>query len=76
MKIEYKVNPPITTDEFIEVLKNSTLGERRPIDDIECIKGMIENTDIIITATQNDKIVGVEQEDLSFKKTLLSSNFF
>ncbi len=66
MKIEYKVNPPITTDEFIEVLKNSTLGERRPIDDMECIKGMVENADIIITATQNDKIVGVARAVTDF----------
>ncbi len=66
MKIEYKVNPPITTDEFIEVLKNSTLGERRPIDDIECIKGMVKNANIIITATQNDKIVGLARAVTDF----------
>lgn len=66
MEIEYKVNPTITTDEFIEVLKNSTLGERRPIDDIECIKGMVENADIIITATQNDKIIGVARAVTDF----------
>ena len=66
MDIEYKVNPTITTDEFIEVLKNSTLGERRPIDDIECINGMVENADIIVTATQNNKIIGVARAVTDF----------
>lgn len=59
MNIEYKLNKNITANEFINVLKKSTLGERRPIDDLETIKGMIENADIIITAFHNDKIVGV-----------------
>ena len=66
MDIEYKVNLTITTDEFIEVLKNSTLGERRPIDDIECINGMVENADIIVTATQNNKIIGVARAVTDF----------
>jgi ribosomal protein S18 acetylase RimI-like enzyme len=59
LNIEYKLNKDIASSEFIEVLKNSTLGERRPIDDSETIKGMIENADIIVTATINDKIIGV-----------------
>ena len=59
MKIEYKVNPNISSSEFIEILKNSTLGKRRPIEDSETIKGMIENADIIVTATIDDKIIGV-----------------
>jgi len=66
LEIEYKVNPTITTDEFIEVLKNSTLGNRRPIDDIECINGMVENADIIVTATQNNKIIGVARAVTDF----------
>ena len=50
LNIEYKLNKNITSAEFIEVLRNSTLGGRRPIDDLETIKGMIENADIIVTA--------------------------
>ena len=53
-------------DEFITILKNSTLGERRPIDDVECMKGMVENADILITATHNDKIVGVTRAVTDF----------
>ena len=43
-------------NEFIEILRNSTLGERRPIDDINAINCMIKNADIIITATLNNQI--------------------
>jgi len=66
LNIKYKLNPDITSSEFIEVLKNSTLGKRRPIDDIETIKGMIKNADIIVTATINDKIVGVARAVADF----------
>jgi len=59
VNIEYKLNPNISSSEFIEILKNSTLGKRRPIEDSETIKGMIENADIIVTATIGDKIIGV-----------------
>ncbi|MCK5111738.1 MAG: GNAT family N-acetyltransferase [Arcobacteraceae bacterium] len=66
MNIEYKLNKNITTTEFIDILKNSTLGKRRPIDDIETIKGMIENADIIVTATIDNKIIGVARAVTDF----------
>jgi N-acetylglutamate synthase-like GNAT family acetyltransferase len=59
LNIQYKLNPKLTTDEFIDILNCSTLGERRPIDDKECIDGMIKNADIIVVAIDSDKIVGV-----------------
>lgn len=43
MNIEYKINEPITTDQFVALLKASTLGERRPIEDRKCMEGMISN---------------------------------
>ncbi len=66
MNIKYKLNPIITPEEFINILKNSTLGLRRPIDDSETIKGMIDNADIIITALLDDKIVGVARAITDF----------
>ena len=41
MKVEYKLNPKLTENEFIDILNRSILGERRPIDDEECIGGML-----------------------------------
>ena len=59
MKICYNLNPKITVDEFIAILKSSTLGERRPIDDRLCMEGMLEHADILLTATYDEKIIGV-----------------
>lgn len=66
MNIEYKLNKNITSSEFIEVLKKSTLSERRPINDLEAIKGMLTNADIILTATINNKIIGVARAVTDF----------
>ena len=64
--LEYKVNHPISVDQFIDVLKASTLGERRPIDDLECIKGMVENANLIVTCWDDDKLVGVSRSVTDF----------
>ena len=59
MNITYEINPTITSTQFIEILNSSTLGKRRPIDDIDTINGMINNADILITAIHNNKIIGI-----------------
>jgi len=59
-------DPQLTEDEFIDILNRSTLGERRPIEDKECMRGMLKNADIVITAVENDKIVGVARSVTDF----------
>ena len=66
MNIEYKINIPITPEQFISVLKESSLAERRPIDDMECIKGMVENSNLIITAWDNNELIGVARSVTDF----------
>ena len=56
----------ISSTQFIEILYNSTLGERRPVDDIKTIQEMLDNTDIIITATINDKIIRIARTVTDF----------
>ncbi|WP_266105160.1 hypothetical protein [Nautilia profundicola] len=36
--IEYKINPEISVEDFIELLNRSGLGERRPVDTFFKIK--------------------------------------
>jgi len=48
MGIEYKVNIPVTANEFIELLRESTLGERRPIEDRKCMEGMVKNSNLMV----------------------------
>lgn len=57
--IEYKINYSISAREFIELLKQTSLGERRPVDDADKIQGMLDHCDLLVTAWQADKLVGV-----------------
>jgi predicted N-acetyltransferase YhbS len=66
LNIEYKLNPRLTQSEFIDILNRSTLGERRPIDDLKTIQGMIDNADIIVTAIDDNKIIGIARSVTDF----------
>lgn len=64
--ITFQVEHNLSPDEFKEVLVKSTLGERRPVDDSERLKAMIENANLIITARDNNKLVGVSRSITDF----------
>lgn len=66
MNITYQLSPNLSTEEFIDILNRATLGERRPVDDLECIESMIKNADIIVTAVIDDNIVGVARAVTDF----------
>ena len=66
MPITYQLTTSISTEDFIDILNRSTLGERRPVDDLECIESMIKNADIIVTAVLDEKIVGVARAVTDF----------
>jgi len=66
MEIEYKVNTSITTDQFITLLKKSNLAERRPINDRECVNGMLAHSNLIITAWSGDELVGIARSVTDF----------
>lgn len=66
MSIEYKINARITATQFVDLLKASTLAERRPVDDWDCVQGMISNSDLTITAWDNDLLVGVARSVTDF----------
>ncbi|WP_454802692.1 GNAT family N-acetyltransferase [Mucilaginibacter phyllosphaerae] len=51
----------LNADEFIDVLKRSTLAQRRPVDDAERIQNMLQNANLIVTARINGKLVGVSR---------------
>ena len=44
MHIDYTINAPVSAAQFIDLLERSTLGARRPIDDLACIEGMLANS--------------------------------
>lgn len=59
MSIVYKINEPISVDQFIDVLNESTLADRRPIEDRECIEGMISNSNLTVSAWASGRLVGI-----------------
>ena len=59
MTIRYEINRAITSEQFLEVLKRSGLAERRPVDDPECIAGMVKNSNLVVTAWADNALVGV-----------------
>lgn len=66
IEIEYKVNSPITADQFIDLLQRSTLGERRPVEDINCIEGMLKNSNLMISAWRQGNLVGIARSLTDF----------
>ncbi|MEJ2154640.1 MAG: GNAT family N-acetyltransferase [Desulfobacteraceae bacterium] len=66
MSIEYKINTPVSTDQFIELLRASTLGERRPIDDRECMAGMVKNSNLMVSAWHGERLVGIARSVTDF----------
>ena len=64
--IEYKINVPLSADQFIDVLKRSTLGERRPIDDRACMEAMVKHGNLCVTAWDGAKLVGVARSVTDF----------
>jgi ribosomal protein S18 acetylase RimI-like enzyme len=65
-EIQYQIKKQITADDFIDVLRRSTLGERRPIEDSECVKGMLDHADLLVTAWDGKKLVGVSRSVTDF----------
>lgn len=64
--IIYKEELKLDPIEFIEVLKSSTLAERRPVNDYNRIKLMCENANLIITARLDGKLIGVARSITDF----------
>ncbi len=64
--ITYQVEYNLSPTEFKNVLVKSTLGERRPVDDLDRIKAMVENANLIITARDNTKLIGVSRSITDF----------
>ena len=66
MNIEYKVKAEISVDEFVELIERSTLAERRPVENRECMAGMIANADLITSAWIGKELVGIARSLTDF----------
>jgi predicted N-acetyltransferase YhbS len=48
-------------DKVIKLYRESTLGERRPVDNYSVMADMIQNADLIITAWDHDRLIGISR---------------
>ena len=67
MNIIYQHLRQITDSEFVDLLKRSALAERRPIDDPDCIKAMLKHSNLLCTAWDDSKLVGVARSVTDFE---------
>jgi predicted N-acetyltransferase YhbS len=65
--IHYVIEPDLSVDEFVDVLRRSTLAERRPVNDLATMAGMLAHADVIVTARSEDRLlVGISRAITDF----------
>lgn len=67
MDIHYDTTRKITEAEFVDLLRRSTLAERRPVEDAQCIHAMLQHANLLCTAWHRDKLVGVARSLTDFE---------
>jgi GNAT superfamily N-acetyltransferase len=63
---DYRVGEAISPEQFIGVLRRSSLADRRPVDDPDCIARMLRNADLMVTAWKDGLLVGVARSVTDF----------
>ena len=66
MQIIYAVEPDLSAQAFRDILVASTLSERRPVGDLERLDRMLRQADIIVTARDDCRLVGISRAIMDF----------
>ena len=67
METVFGIEPDLPASQFVDVLRRSTLAERRPADDVARIDGILRNADVIVTARNGDGLlIGVSRAITDF----------
>jgi ribosomal protein S18 acetylase RimI-like enzyme len=66
MTFQYAIEPNLSPVEFVDILNRSTLAERRPVDQPEVIRGMLDNASVIVTARDEGRLIGVSRAITDF----------
>ena len=67
MQIQYEHSRLINRDNFIDLLKRSTLAERRPVDSATCIDAMLKHGNLLCTAWDGERLVGIARSVTDFE---------
>lgn len=57
--IDYATGNDLDLDAVIELYRASTLGARRPVEDRERMRAMIEGANLVVTAWDGPRLVGI-----------------
>lgn len=66
MTVAYDIEPELTVAEFVDVMRRSTLADRRPLEDPERVGRMLGNADLIVTARRDGLLIGVSRAVTDF----------
>jgi predicted N-acetyltransferase YhbS len=64
--IQYRYGNDLDLDQFVDLYEQSTLGERRPIDDRQIVEDMIAQANLVVTAWDGDLLVGIARTMTDF----------
>jgi GNAT superfamily N-acetyltransferase len=64
--ITYQTGQAITAEQFLAVLNESRLAERRPVQDAPCIQGMLDHANLLATAWTDGRLIGVARSVTDF----------
>lgn len=60
--IHYSLEPQLSVEEYISILRRSTLAERRPVENRAVLVGMLAHADLLVTArTPEGLLVGISR---------------
>jgi len=66
MTIEYATEPKLSAEEFRAILVASTLAERRPVEDLDRLDKMLQHADLIVTARDAGRLIGISRAVTDF----------
>jgi len=64
--VSYRVGNDIDLDAFVDVYRDSTLGERRPVDDRDRMHQMLERANLVVSAWDEGRLIGVARSISDF----------
>jgi GNAT superfamily N-acetyltransferase len=66
MTIQYRDDASLTVSMAIDLYNRSTLGERRPVHRPDIFAGMLKNANLIVTAWDGGRLIGISRSLTDF----------
>ncbi|HEY8904183.1 MAG TPA: GNAT family N-acetyltransferase [Chthoniobacterales bacterium] len=57
--MDFALDRKVSVAQFRDLLLRSSLSERRPIDDSECLQGMLDHADLTATCWIEERLIGI-----------------